>query len=323
MKQNNILIVLFLLFMFTGLDGKAVAQSMYIGENETVSLNVPDVSPGYVDKAIWTCSNPAIAFVNKSTIYATIKAVKPFDGNATVELLYVQKYIDSRGFTRAITYTKSFYIRYKYSGSGSTSAAPKEIVVEPELRVALGETVKIPYSILPEGSSAEIWTSCTPGKYFGGIVNYPDEKYIIGRATAVGEESVRLYFYDKNKEQVSSYCHVTVYDPSWTAPESISVPSVVLLKPSESKRLIVKLTPAKANTFFKWSSGKFAVASVIDGLITAKTAGIADIKVKTSEGMTGQCTVVVVPEKDYVPGMKSALKRAADAVVIAETEFAK
>ena len=39
--------------------------------------------------------------------------------------------------------------------------------------------------------------------------------------------------------------------------------------------------------------------------------------------MTGQCTVVVVPEKDYVPGMKSALKRAADAVVIAETEFAK
>ena len=67
----------------------------------------------------------------------------------------------------------------------------------------------------------------------------------------------------------------------------------------------------------------FAVASVKDGLITAKTAGIADIKVKTLEGMTGQCTVVVVPEKDYVPGMKSALKRATDAVVIAEIEFAK
>ena len=72
-----------------------------------------------------------------------------------------------------------------------------------------------------------------------------------------------------------------------------------------------------------WSSGKFAVASVKDGLITAKKAGIADIKVKTSEGITGQCTVVVVPEKNYVPGMKSALKRAADAVVIAEIEFAK
>lgn len=111
MKHNKLFVVLFLLFIGFLLNGKAIAQSVYVGENETVSLSVPNVSPGYVDKAIWACSNSAIAFVDKSTTSATIKAVKSFDEYATVELLYVQKYVDAKGFTRAITYTKNFYVR--------------------------------------------------------------------------------------------------------------------------------------------------------------------------------------------------------------------
>ena len=57
------------------LKGKTMAQSVYVGENENVSLNVPNVSPGYVDKAIWAYCNSAIAFVEKSTASATIKAI--------------------------------------------------------------------------------------------------------------------------------------------------------------------------------------------------------------------------------------------------------
>lgn len=184
MKHNKLFVVLFLLFIGFLLNGKAIAQSVYVGENETVSLSVPNVSPGYVDKAIWACSNSAIAFVDKSTTSATIKAVKSFDEYATVELLYVQKYVDAKGFTRAITYTKNFHVRYKSSGngSGSVSTKPTEIVVEPELKVAIGEKLRIPYSFLPEGSSAKIYTSCKPGTYFNGIVNHTDEKYLEGWA---------------------------------------------------------------------------------------------------------------------------------------------
>ena len=134
-----------------------MAQSVYIGENETVSLSVPNVSPGYVDKAIWACSNPAITFIDKSTTSATIKAVKPFENYATIELLYVQKYIDAKGFTRAITYTKNFYVRYKYNGSSGSQTMPTELIVEPEIRVAIGEKAKIPYSFVPEGSNAKIY----------------------------------------------------------------------------------------------------------------------------------------------------------------------
>ena len=204
MKHNKLFIVLFLLFVGFLLNGKTMAQSVYVGENETVSLYVPNVSPGYVDKAIWACSNSAIAFVDKSTTSATIKAVKPFDEYATVELLYVQKYVDAKGFTRAITYTKNFYVRYKHSGngSGSVSSKPTEIVVEPELKVAIGEKLKIPYSFLPEGSSAKIHTSCKPGTYFNGIVNHTDENYLEGWARDAGEERVNLYIYKNNDETI-------------------------------------------------------------------------------------------------------------------------
>ena len=96
MKHNKLFIVLFLLFVGFLLNGKTMAQSVYIGENETVSLSVPNVSPGYVDKAIWACSNPAITFIDKSTTSATIKAVKPFENYATIELLYVQTLLSTK-----------------------------------------------------------------------------------------------------------------------------------------------------------------------------------------------------------------------------------
>ena len=323
MKQNKLLQFLFLLCIGFMFEGKAIAQSVYVGENETVSLNVPNVSPGYVDKAIWACSNSAIAFVEKSTTSATIKAIKPFEDYATIELVYVQKYIDAKGFTRAITYTKNFYVRYKYNGSSGTQTMPTKLIIEPEMRVAIGEKVKIPYSFSPNGSSAEIYTSCRPGTFFNGIVNHKDGNYLEGWARAAGKESLRVYFYDKNDESVSAYCTITVYDPTWTTPQSLSIQPIMLLKMKESKRLFVNLTPAKANTLFNWTSDKYAVASVDNGKITAKKQGVANVRVKTSEGLLGQCTVVVVSEKDYIQGIKSAINRAANAVEIVETEFVK
>ena len=315
--------ILFLLFIGFMLKGNLMAQSVYIGENETMVLNVPNVSHGYVDKAIWACSNPAIIFVDKSTTSATIKVVKPFENYETVELLYVQKYIDAKGFTRAITYTKNFYIRYKYNGSNVSQTIPTELVVEPEMRVAIGEKAKIPYSFVPEGSKAKIYTSCKPGTYFNSIVDHTEENYLEGWARAAGEERVRLYFNDKNDESVSAYCTVTVYDPSWTTPQSLSIQPIMLLKIKETKRLFVNLTPAKANTLFKWSSGKYAIASIDNGKITAKQQGISDIKVKTSEGLTGKCSVIVVDDTNYIAGMKSALVRAANAIETAENEIVK
>ena len=315
--------ILFLLFIGFMLNGRIMAQSICVGEGENVSLKVPSVSPGYVSKAIWACSNPAITFVDKSTNYATIKAVKPFENYATVELLYVQKYIDAKGFTRAITYTKNFYIRYKYNGISGSQTMPTDLIVEPEMRVAIGEKAKIPYSFVPQGSSADIYTSCEPGTYFGGIVNYTEGSYLEGGARAAGNESVRLYFYDKNDATISAYCTVTVYDPTWTIPQSLSMQPIMLLKKNESTRLFVHLTPANANTLFKWSSGKFAVASVNNGTVTAKQQGIADIKVKTSEGLTGKCSVIVIDDANYIAGMKSALVMAANAIDKTENEIVK
>ncbi len=299
------------------------AQIPCVGEEDASTLKVPSVSPGYVDKAIWTCSNSSIIFVDKSTTSATVKATRPFDGTATIELLYVQKYVDSKGFTRSITYTKNYYVRYKYKENGNAQKIPTELVVEPQIRVALGEKAKIKYSFVPEGSSADIYTSLNPQNYFNGIVNHPDGNYLEGWARAAGETSVQIYFYDKNKKCISTYCSVTVYDPSWTIPQSISITPVMLLKKGDEKRLFAKMTPANANTFMRWYGGKYSIATINNGIVLARGTGITNVNVKTSEGLLGRSTIVVVDDESYIAGMKKAINRAANAIEKSEMEIVK
>ena len=59
-KINSLakLTIVLLAFIFVE---KAYCQSYTVKVGETVTLNVPSVSLGYVDKAIWACSNPAIS----------------------------------------------------------------------------------------------------------------------------------------------------------------------------------------------------------------------------------------------------------------------
>ncbi len=73
--------------------------------------------------------------------------------------------------------------------------------------------------------------------------------------------------------------------------------SEVTLEVEESVTLSAKITPANAeNTTVTWSSSDTAVATVSDGVVTAKKAGTATITVKTTDGgKTASCTVTVTP----------------------------
>ncbi len=107
---------------------------------------------------------------------------------------------------------------------------PTELIVEPEIRVAIREKPRFHTRLFQRGSNAKIYYSCKPGTYFNSIVNHTDGYYLEGWARAAGEERLRVYFYDKNDESVSAYCTVTVYDPTWTTPQSLSIQPIMLLK---------------------------------------------------------------------------------------------
>jgi len=296
-------------------------QTYSVGVGETIRLEVPSVSTGYVDKAIWACSNSAISFVSKSESSATIKVVNAFDGYATIELVYVQKYVNSKGFTLANTYYKEYYVScVGGSSEGGTTSEATSISVEPEIKVAVGEKAKIKYQLYPQGSSATTYYSNRPGTYFSSITNYPNAGYVQGYARAVGEERVTVYFYNSKDEKVSATCNVTVYDPTWVNPQSISIQPVLLLSVDENKKLLPSLSPKTATTLFKWSTDDFSIASISDGTVKAKKNGSATITVKTANGLMGKCNVFVVDSDKRPQGAGMALNRAATMLQTAENE---
>lgn len=299
---------------------EAYSQTYSLKVGETQRLNVPSVYLGYVDKAIWACSNPAIQFVSKSSISAEITVLKPFDGYATIELLYVEKYADYKGNTRANTYTKNYYVTCNgETHNGSTSTAATSISVTPEIKVAVGERGKIYYKLYPEGSTAEIWTKREPDNhYFGGITHYDENGYLMGYASSPGIQNVILYFYNENEETVSSTCKVTVYDPTWTDPQSVSLQNVLLLTVGETTKLLPLYTPSSATTLCEWSSDNSSVAKISDGSINAKGIGTATMTLTIQNGLTSQCTVFVLEKEKIVPGLNVALTRAAEILKAAE-----
>lgn len=295
-------------------------QTYNVQVGETLQLNVPSVPVGYVDKAIWACANPAITFISKSEISATIEVTKKFDGYATIELVYVERYQSITGHIRANTYYKEFYVSCVGGSGDNSSQKATSILIQPEISVEIGEKVTIPYQLLPAGSAAEVWVSRYPGDYIG-ISHNSQEQYVTVYAGSVGIEKLTVYFYDENDNTISSTCMVTVYDPTWTSPESISVPSVLILSKDEEYKILPSLYPQAATTLYEWDSGDRSIVSVShdsQGTVKARGLGITDVTVKTLNDLMAKCTVVVVEDKTQHMGMSSALKRTASMLEMAE-----
>ena len=286
-----------------------------------LKLDVPSVSLGYVDKAIWACSNPAIEFVDKSNFSATITATDYFEGYAIVELVYVEKYVDYKGFTRANTYTKNYYISCQGNNSNDgTTGMAKSISVEPEIRVAIGEDAKIQYQLYPEGSVAELYCGNRPGSYFNSLTINKNESCVHGWARSVGVETVTVYFYNEKGETISASCNVTVYDPAWVAPESLSMQPVLLMLKGENKKVLPTLYPSTATTLYSWKSDNTSIVRVSNGEISAKNTGTAIVTVETSNGLMAKCNVIVVDEQPQA-GVNSALNRAAEMLRTVENDI--
>lgn len=332
MKNQSILKqVILIVFLLT--TTKMYAQTYSVAVGETITLDVPSVSIGYVDKAIWACPNPSIKFVEKSTFSATIKVVAAFEGHATVELVYVEKYYNNKGHTRQNTYTKNFYISCKGGGSnpGNSSIRSTKISVQPELKIPLGERGRIYYTLYPEGSSVDLWSNTSNCDYFKSASFHKDQGYLEGIGSRTGIETVKIYFYknendtDWDAETVSGECKVTVYDPTWTEPQSVSLQNVLLLNVGDNDKKVYPIfTPANANALYDWTSDNSDVAyKAWTGCFVGKSVGIANMRLVTSNNLSAQCTVIVLPKDTKIPGLRKGLERAAEMLHTTEYEIIK
>ena len=143
MKLRNLLL---LVLLISHMVGYATTYSGTVGE--TIYLPTPNVSMGYIDKAVWACSSPCISFVSKSESGAEIKIVKAFAGIVQVELVYVQTWVTTDGKRQQNTYTT--YYNITCIGGGSSQKATS-ISIPSQTKIKMGETAIIDIKVTPEG----------------------------------------------------------------------------------------------------------------------------------------------------------------------------
>lgn len=190
----------------------STSYTLNVGESKF--LAVPDVTTGYVDKATWACSSPYISFERRDEAGAIISINTPFSGSAVIELLFVEKYYDQKGFTRANTYYKTFKITCR--GGGGTNPGeegggdgvtrldniPEEIVLE------VGDQRTItpePIGGKPSGYTFH-WIEWEPARFVTCLRNYLSGDFSL-TALMPGKGVLEI---STREGGVSARCKVTV-----------------------------------------------------------------------------------------------------------------
>ena len=133
-------------------------------------LSVPNACYGYIEHAVWSCSNPEIVFKEKSESGAIIQISDAFMGTAMVEVVATEKYLDRNGRTRALTYYKQYFIECAGGGSNVKS----EIILPTTINIEIGETkhFKILSGACYNGAFNLEWKSQKPNYFATFEVNY-------------------------------------------------------------------------------------------------------------------------------------------------------
>lgn len=132
------------------------SYTMKVGE--TKFLSAPSASKGYIDHSVWSCSNSAISFVKKDAVGAEITVIRDFTGTATIELVSVEKYVDSYGRTQAITYYKEFKINCSTAGVVNPTS-----ISFPNTEIKIGDVVEITPKVTPSNATVT-YKSYTPDR---------------------------------------------------------------------------------------------------------------------------------------------------------------
>lgn len=132
------------------------SYTMKVGE--TKFLSAPSTSKGYIDHSVWSCSNLAISFVKKDAVGAEITVIRDFTGTATIELVSVEKYVDSYGRTQAITYYKEFKINCSTAGVVNPTS-----ISFPNTEIKIGDVVEITPKVTPSNATVT-YKSYTPDR---------------------------------------------------------------------------------------------------------------------------------------------------------------
>ena len=253
----------------TGVNLDETSIELEVGDAQALTATVsPDNA---TNKSVtWSSNNTSVATVNDGFVSAqssgTAKiTVTTVDGNKTA----------------------TCNVTVKEKAAAVTSVKLDQSSIELEV----GKTQTLKATVSPDNATNKnvSWTSSktTVATVSGGVVT----------AKAVGTTTITVKTEDGNK---TATCSVTV-KAATVAVTGVSLNNTSLdLTEGETSNLVATVSPSNAtNKNVSWSSDKTTVATVDNGLVTAKGEGTANITVKTEDGnKTATCVVTVSKVSD-------------------------
>ena len=179
-------------------------------------------------------------------------------------------------------------------GDNSTIAVTSVTLNRSSVNLEIGDTVSLYETIYPSNATNKSVTWSSSNSSVATVSN--------GTVTAksAGTASITV----KTSNNKTATCYVTVNN---SAPQTVAVSSVSLNKTSatlgvgDTLSLSATISPSNAtNKSVTWSSSNTSVATVSNGLVTAKSSGTATITVKTSNNKTAICVVTVEEKSPFV-----------------------
>ena len=242
--------------------------------------------------------------------------------NALAECVYTVPANTSGEFTVNITecdLAKDFstvYVMNHGSASATLTIASAPVAVssitlnENTLALTVGRSETLTATVLPDNAADKNVTWVSSDSEVATV----DAN---GKVTAVKAGNATITVSVDSNPALTDTCEVTVTDQTYSVTGVALAPDKAVMYVGDTKNLTVEFTPSNAtNKNVTWKSSDEAVATVVDGVVTAVGKGTATITVTTEDGgFTATCEITV-----KIPVSSVTLNPTSTALVVGDTK---
>ena len=246
-------------------------------EGETIVKPTKITLPSYISLEVGETQDIVPTVTPSNAEYTLTWSIS----DASIATIYNNGMITGKSVGYADLKVKADNGVYAMSRVSVYKPTPSSISIKSSHSMSVGDTYTLSPTVYPTNSRYTLtWTSSDTS-----VATVSSSGMVTAKSTGKANITVKT---DNGK---SATCSVTVSAKEVT---SVSIKSSLSLDVGDSYTLTPTVTPSDAKTSYTWSSDNSGVAAVSQyGVVTAKSAGIANITVKTTNGKSATCLVTV------------------------------
>ena len=257
-------------------DWGAENVTMQVGETKTLYLPSSVTSKTLKSVTFYSASWNDVEVLSYTNYSVEVKALKATSTPVIVRCDYYY-YINNGGYM----YQNGGAYDFKVTVEGETTVKPTKITIPSVVSVEVGESKDIEAVVTPANAEYTLTWSISDNS----IATVYQNGMITGKSVGYADLKV------KADNGVYAMCRVSVYR---STPSSVSMKSSLAMNVGDTYTLSPTVFPSNSQYTLTWTSSNTNVATVTSsGKVTAKSAGTANITVKTDNGKTATCNVTV------------------------------